>query len=220
MTMKNIGFIMIIALFIILGLMKIQQAYSVQEDVLYHQAELKVNKELYPNTNEMLTRNKAIERVKEVFKKGLDIDLSDDTLNMHINLYKDTQGQNAYRWNMCWTDEKLTQTYTCYMDANTGCILYLYISPQGEEGVHGEKEKMLSKEEIYHILEPFAKAVSISLDEYTLDTNWKSDYTSIFSNCQSYYFKHKISKEKDFTVEIDVVEQSIREYTIREELEM
>ena len=219
--MKNIGLILLTGLLMVLGILKIQQSYSIKENVLYQQIDLKMNDETSKNSNEFITRSEAIETVKNIFYEGLGVDLWDSQLDMHINLYKDAQNQNSYRWNMNWTSRNLTQTYTCYMDSHSGRILYIYagqtdfeaqdeveISQFSEVGI-----SQLSEDEIRHILEPFTKVMNISLSDYALDKNWQAEYKETEAR---YQFINKEHPNEGFIVSIDTRTRNLREYEYKE----
>ena len=213
-AMKNIGLILFTGFIMAIGILKIQQSYSIKENVLYQQADLKIKDETNRNNNELITRSEAIEMVKDIFYEGLGINLWENQLEMHINLYKDVQ--NCYRWNMNWTSRDLTQTYTCYMDSHSGRILYIYAGQNGLEAQDEFGSIHLSEEEIRHILEPFAKAMNISLSDYILNHNWQGQYKGMNQRYQNYEFRNKEHPNVGFIVEIDTRTRNLREYEYKE----
>lgn len=218
--MKNIGLIVLTGLLMVVGFLKIQEIYTLKENVLYHQIHLKLAEDVAQDQYEMMTRSKAIETVKTIFLEGLDIDLGDPSLEMHINLYKDAQNKNRYRWSMHWNNKELTQIYTCNVDCNTGKIVYLY---KGTDMNSAQKESYfnrLDEQQVREILEPFAIANNIAMEEYVLDQMWRADYQSTDSRYQLFCFRNQTSSKESFIVEIDAQTLCLNEYTYKEKTEM
>ncbi|HAK43731.1 MAG TPA: hypothetical protein DCM59_14785, partial [Clostridium sp.] len=75
-----------------------------REDVLYSEKDLSNYKSIETDTelkNNLMTRQEAIDKAREVFKNGLNIDLSQMQVSEYVRLFKPSN-EEYFRWNICW----------------------------------------------------------------------------------------------------------------------
>lgn len=214
--MRTIGLVVITGLLMIMGLLNIQKVYNIRENVLYTQEELKINEPNSDTQDGLITRNKAIEKVQSIFREGLGIDLEDEALEMHINLCKDAKFHSVYRWHIDWVDKQLSRKYTCYMDSSSGRILYISIGSHSSKQEQRVSNANLTEAQIRDILEPFLNSMNMNLEDYDLDIKWHLEYKEVYQRYQNYYFKDRENTSEGFIVEIDTIEQRLKEYIFKE----
>ena len=180
-----------------------------KEDVLYSEKNLSnyksidTDKELKDN---LMTRQEAIDKAREVFKNGLNIDLSQMPVS-DVRLFKQSD-EEYFVWNICWNKEEDGILYKCDIDSSTGEIISIYVNSYEKKKILEEnlEEKYLhtSDEEVYNIISPLMTSLEINIKEYELINRGDVGSVYMYGEVNKLYeFRNINNKEESFVIRID-----------------
>ena len=177
-----------------------------KEDVLYSEKDLSnyksidTDKELKDN---LMTRQEAIDKAREVFKIGLNIDLSQMQVSESVRLFKQRKAE-YFVWNIYWNKGEGGISYSCNIDSSTGEIISIDVSRYEEEKNLEEKYLHTSDEEVYNIISPLMTSLEINIKEYALINMWDEDDVYMYGEVKKLYeFRNINNEEEGFVIRVD-----------------
>ncbi|MEW8993338.1 hypothetical protein [Clostridium sp.] len=177
-----------------------------KEDVLYSEKDLSNYKSIETDMdlkNNLMTRQEAIDKAREVFKNGLNIDLSQMPVS-DVRLFKQSN-EEYFVWNICWNKEEDDILYKCDIDSSTGEIISIYVNRYEKKKILEEnlEEKYLhtSDEDVYSIISPLMTSLEINIKEYELINMGDGDMYEEVNKL--YEFRNINNKEESFVIRID-----------------
>lgn len=182
-----------------------------REDVLYSVKDLSDYKSIETDMelkNNLMTRQEAVDKAREVFKNGLNIDLRQMQVSEYVRLSKQSNDED-FKWNIWWNKEEGGISYSCDIDSSTGEIIRIYVSTY-------EKEKNLeenSDEDIYNIISPLMTSLEINIEEYELINRENLENIYMYGEVsESYEFRNINNREESFVISIDWSRGKVLDY--------
>ncbi|WP_251861136.1 hypothetical protein [Clostridium sp. Marseille-Q2269] len=204
--MKRIIILVLSVLLVIWGLTHCTLFSKYHTDKLY--SEKDINKNLKFNnlqSSNSLTREKALKKALDIFKKGFNVDMNRNELIENIRIETDYKSGN-----LCWniTLRSIDNMYfsQCIIDTTTEEITYLTYNKS--EGPIIGKYSLLSKKEILQISNSLFKELKINPNNYYIKydeniKNYKTDQYKII------YFQDMKHKDNKFMITINCKSKSV-----------
>lgn len=204
--MKRVIMLVLSVLLAIWGLTGCTLFSKYHTDKLY--SEKDINKNLKFNnlqSSNSLTREKALKKALDIFKKGFNVDMNRNELIENIRIETDYKSGNLC-WNITLRSIDNMDFSQCVIDTTTEEITYLTYNKS--EGPIIGKYLLLSKKEILQISNSLFKELKINPNNYYIkyDENIKNYKTDQYKTICFQDMKHKDNK---FMITINCKSKSV-----------
>lgn len=228
--MKTKIMLIIVASFIIIIILASDIKFKYSENTLYKQSKLMEYSNGSDESDQLITRNEAINIAEHIMKDVMNIDINSEDYEQSINLYKsfeehnaDTNGNDSgelingektieekdvYKWRITWTKSDLSKQYIIDISSNKGKVTELLIIEENLNNIE-KPSTLLSNESVISIVKGFTDSLGIDIELYhIMDKVFNGNYqTSIFVN------KEKLNDQ--FEIDIDLRTNTIVGYKIK-----
>lgn len=228
--MKTKIMLIIVASFIIIIILASDIKFKYSENTLYKQSKLMEYSNGSDESDQLITRNEAINIAEHIMKNVMNIDINREAYEQSINLYKsfeehnvDTNGNDSgelingektieekdvYKWRITWTKSDLSKQCVIDIGSNKGKVTELLIFDDTLNNIE-KPSVLLSNESVISIVKGFTDSLGIDIESYhIMDKVFNGDYqTSIFVN------KEKLNDQ--FEIDIDLRTNTIVGYKIK-----
>lgn len=171
--MRNKFFRILLLVFISLCFMAgCTKNFNYYEDKLYSEQALIGSKPSDPPANNnILTREKALQRAVDIFDKGMNIKIDRTHYSESIKISRDSITGNL-KWHISWQnlDEKIF--YYAVLDASNNDLLEL--SSTDSRLYKDDTIASLTEDEITNIIKPLLKEINIDLNAFEIKTMVKT----------------------------------------------
>ena len=183
-----------------------------KENILYYQSQLPNYKENDSESDNLITRNRAIEMAQYILKDILKVDIADGNPQMVVDVYRSSTNKDSYNWSIWWSRDDYYGNYGVEIDASKGEIISVYVN-KPMEAKNSNISSEIKKERIIEISKKLTDELNIDLNDYELYVESKADYNfegvkTPFKYC---YFENE-SKKQGFRIIIDSRAEAIVDY--------
>jgi hypothetical protein len=140
--------------------------FNYYEDKLYsEQTLIGAKPSESPASNNILTREKALQKAVDIFDKGLNIKIDRTQFSESIKISRDNSTGNL-QWHLSW--QKLTDKVFYYVVLDASNNELLEISSTDSRLYTDDVIAVLTQEEINNIIKPLLKEINIDLNAYVI----------------------------------------------------
>lgn len=161
-----------------------------------------------PVSNNILTREKALQKALDIFDKGLNIKIDRAQFSENIKIFRDAITGNL-QWYISWQKLSDKVSYYVLMDASSNEILE--VSCTDSRLYSNGIKTVLSEEEINNIIKPFLSEINLDPKDYTIKPI--AETQNLLKGDISFYLLGTKQKKKDYAITINSSSKTVMRFS-------